>query len=465
MFVGRERELNKLEELYRSGKFECAVIYGRRRVGKTALIREFIRNRKAIFFTATETSGQGNLENFSRSIHEFFYQGGPDAPLYRNFEEVLKMVCDHAAPERLVLVIDEYPYLAASYRAISSILQKMIDHQFRETKLMLILCGSSMSFMENQVMGYKSPLYGRRTAQFKIEPLGFFESKSFFTRFKIEDLALVYGITWGVPQYLELVDEKKSAGENIRAMFLDPKSYLFEEPSNLLKQEVREPAMYNAIIRTIAMGSTKLTEIADKAGIETALSVIYLRNLCSLGIVKKEEPVTGDSRRKTIYRIGDSMYRFWYRFVPPLVDLIMNDAATEAWKWIEPELPAFMGHVFEDISKEWLWRENTCGRLPFVFSSAGRWWGHDNVRKEEVEIDILGFSPDREEAIFGECKWTNSLVDAPVLETLSARANLFRYRNKYLYLFAKRGFTAGCKKAAGRLNARLITFAEMNSGL
>jgi AAA+ ATPase superfamily predicted ATPase len=427
------------------------------------MIREFIQDKKTIFFTATETSAQGNLENFSRSINDLFYQTGIGALLYRNFEEALKAVYDHAVSKRLVLVIDEYPYLAASYQAISSILQKMIDHQFRETRLMLVLCGSSMSFMENQVMGYKSPLYGRRTAQFKIEPLGFFESKNFFTRFKLEDLALIYGITWGVPQYLELVDEKKSLGENIRAMFLDSKSYLFEEPSNLLKQEVREPAMYNAVIRTIAMGSTKLTEIAGKAGIETSLSSVYLRNLCALGIVKKEEPVTGDSRKKTIYRIGDGMFRFWYRFIPPLVDLIINGVSTEAWKWIEPELSAFMGQVFENISKEWLWKENVAERLPFVFSNAGRWWGTDRVRKEEAEIDILAFSPDREEAIFGECKWTNGLVDTPVLETLSARANLFQYRNKYLYLFAKRGFTAGCKKAAGKLNARLITFAEMNS--
>jgi AAA+ ATPase superfamily predicted ATPase len=328
---------------------------------------------------------------------------------------------------------------------------------------MLILCGSSMSFMENQVLGYQSPLFGRRTAQFRIDPFTWFETREFFGgtegRFTAEETAQAYGISGGVPQYLSLLNEKLSIPENIKKNFLDPNAYLFEEPQNLLKQEVREAAVYNGIIRVIASGSSRLSDIAAKTGIVSSAAAVYLNNLISLGIVARETPI-GNNKNNTIYRIADSMFRFWYRFIPGNIALIQSGMADHAWKRIELQLQAFMGPVFEEICKQWLWRENAAGTLPLLFTNAGRWWGNDPIRKKEAEVDILCPSEDSA-VIIGECKWTHTLVHTDVLETLIERSELFDYKEKYLYLFSKKGFTQGCKKLAKKTGARLISFDDM----
>jgi len=460
MFVGRHTELQKLNQLYDSGKFEFAVIYGRRRVGKTTLINEFVKDKETIFFTGLETNAKENLENFSQSITRLKY-GDISAPVFSNFQAALDVVYNMAKEKRVVLVIDEYPYLAGSYRGFSSILQVQIDEKFKLSKLFLILCGSSMSFMENQVLGYKSPLYGRRTAQFKIKPFDFFETKEYYGGFKPYDLATIYGITGGVPQYLEQMDDKLSVEDNIKKNFLDASAYLFEEPTNLLKQEVREPAQYNAIIKAIATGSSKSSEISSKVDLESSACASYLKNLMSLGIVKKEKPITDDSVRKTIYTIEDNMFRFWYRFIPNNVSLIQNGMADRAYQKIEAQISDFMGKVFEDICQQWLWHENAAGKLPIEFTNLGRWWGNDPINRCEAEIDILAYE-DKDNAIFGECKWTTEKVGTDVLDILIDRSQLFRYKNNHLYLFAKSGFTSGCvDKAKSMGNVTIVTFDEM----
>ena len=461
MFVGRQSELQKLNKLYDSDRFECAIIYGRRRVGKTTLINEFIKDKDTIFFTGLETNSKENLENLSRSIMGLRNGFDVPSPIFNSFQDALDDVCELAKDKRIVMVIDEYPYLAGSYQGMSSLLQIQIDHKYKNSKLMLILCGSSMSFMENQVLGYKSPLYGRRTAQFKLRPFDYFQSKEYYSRFKPEDLAVIYGITGGVPQYLAQMDDTLSVEDNMKRSFFDSSAYLFEEPGNLLKQEVREPAHYNAIIRAIASGSSKNSEISSKVELPTSACTAYLNNLISLGILRKETPITESSTKKTIYAIEDNMFRFWYRFVPDNISLIQAGMADRVWKKVEPQLPAFMGRVFEDICKQWLWRENAAANLPILFANLGRWWGNDPIRKCEAEIDILAYADD-DHAIFGECKWTNGYVDTGVLDSLVQRSELFRYRYKYLYLFAKTGFTVGCSEKAKQIGATLITFSEMN---
>jgi AAA+ ATPase superfamily predicted ATPase len=459
MFVGRRRELNKLHEMYGSDKFECAVIYGRRRIGKTMLINEFIKGKRAIYCTGLETTDRENLENFSRSIMTALPGVEIDA-VFPNYRAALDSLYEMSKDERLIMVIDEYPYLAAAYPGISSLLQTQIDGKFKGGKLMLILCGSSMSFMENQVLGYQSPLYGRRTAQFKILPFDFFETLCYYKNFDPYETAVVYGVTGGVPQYLSLIDDSLDVGENLRRNFFDPNAFLFEEPANLLKQEVREPARYNAVIRAVATGSSRVAEIASKADMETGACTNYLKNLIALGIVRRETPAAETSTRKTIYTVSDSMFRFWYRFVPGNAALIHSGMADRLWQRVEPQIPSFMGGVFEDICKQWLWRENIAGRLPVPFTGMGRWWGNDPIGKQEAEIDILAVS-DEDSALLAECKWTNEKADAGVLEALLRRSELFRYRKKCLYLFSKSGFTSGCEEKARQTGATLVRFEEM----
>ena len=460
MFIGREKELASLNKLYNSDKFEFVVLYGRRRVGKTALINHFIDGKPAIYFIGVESNAKQNLENFSKNIIE--YASGYEGDMsFLSFQSALEMVFRLSEKERLILAIDEYPYVARSSKSFASTLQLLIDKHKDRSRLMLILCGSSMSYMEDHVLAYKAPLYGRRTAQIKLRPFDFAETCSYFKNFSAEDKALIYGTVGGTPQYLLQMNDKLSIEENIKNTFLDATSFLYEEPMNLLKQEVREPAIYTAIITAIATGSSRMSEISNKVGENTNVCSTYLKNLITLGIVQKELPYGEKTSKKAIYFIDDNMFRFWYRFVPENASLIARGAADLVYQRIEPYLPDYMGKVFEEICKQYLWELLLSSRSPVVFASLGRWWGNDPLHKHQAEIDIMG-EQDKNTALFAECKWTNEKVDLGVLETLIERSNIFAYQKKYYFLFSKSGFTKGCVEKSKQLeNVTLITYSDV----
>lgn len=460
MFIGRDRELTTLNKLYKSNKFEFVVIYGRRRVGKTALINRFIENKNAIYFMGVESNAKQNLENFSKSIIEHT-TGIETETSFLSFQSALEHIFKLSEKERIILAIDEYPYVARSSKSLASTLQLLIDKYKDNSKLMLILCGSSMSYMEDHVLAYKAPLYGRRTAQMKILPFDFDETCRYFEHFSDEDKALIYGIVGGTPQYLLQMNDDLSVEDNIKNTYLNSTSALFEEPENLLKQEVREPALYNAIITAIATGASRMSEISGKVGEDTNVCSTYIKNLISLGIIQKETPYGEKASRKSVYSIEDNMFRFWYRFILENNSIIARGAADLAYKRIVPFLPDYMGKVFEEICKQYLWKLLLSGKCPVNFSTLGRWWGNDPIAKSQVEIDILA-EQDKNTALFGECKWTNEKVDLGVLETLVKRSKLFLYKNVHYYLFAKSGFTKGCIEKANEMgNVTLVSYKDI----
>lgn len=461
MFIGRKTELQQLNTLYKQDKFQCVIIYGRRRVGKTTLINEFIKDKDAVYFTGIESTSKDNLENFSRSIAALNNANTDNAPVYKDFRSALIDIDALAQNRKIVLVIDEYPYLARSYRPISSLLQELIDTKFKNNaNLFIILCGSSMSFMEKQVLGYQSPLYGRRTAQFHIRPFTFYEAAAYYKNFSNEDLAVVYGITGGIPLYMSFITDTLSLKDNIINTFLMPSGYMYEEPFNLLNQELREPAMYNAIIRAVATGSSRISEIASKVGIENAAATSYIDKLIELGIIEKEVPAgTAGKSRKSIYGIKDGMFRFWYKFIPENNILVQRNMPEAAWTNIQPHINEYMGKVFENICADYLLENYT--NLPVQFQNFGRWWGNNPKMKREEEIDIVAANNDK--AILCECKWRNEKTDKDVLETLLERRKLLPWFNEcYYYIFSKSGFTASCQQLANENDkVKLITYKDM----
>lgn len=465
MFIGREKELDKLNRLYHTDDFQCAIIYGRRRVGKTTLINEFCRDKRAVYFVAIESTIKNNMTNLSRSIFAMTMPGLETTPTFETLDQAFDYLYALAKEERIVLVIDEYPYLANADKSTSSVLQMYIDQKLKNSKLYLILCGSSMSFMENQVLGYQSPLYGRRTAQFKIKPFDYYTSALFYPDYSFADKALAYGVTGGVPQYLEKINPKLSLKENIIYNFLDDNGYFFEEPSNLLKQELREPQIYNAIITAIANGASKLNEISTGVGLETSVCSTYIKSLISLGLLEKEKPIGEENAKKSIYKITDHMFKFWYRFVPNNISAITSGNGVEVYdRIVEPHLNEYMGKVFEDMAVQYLLRLNLKKELPFVFFNIGRWWGTNAATKEQVEIDIIATFNEENQAIFAECKYKNSLVDIDVLHKLVDRAELIKkYQEKYYYLFSKSGYTNRLQSSNNK--ATLISLSDMYAPL
>lgn len=460
MFVGRQTELRKLQEMYETDQFQMAVFYGRRRVGKTTLINEFCKGKKAVYFVGIESTEKENLEFFSKAVWQTMAPG-MSMGSFTSFSNLLEYIAAEAERDRLILVIDEYPYLAQAYPAISSVLQACIDRHMKKGKLFVILCGSSMSFMEHQVLGYKSPLYGRRTAQFKILPFHLWDAMKMIPGFSPEDQALLYGVTGGIPEYLSRIRTDWSVEKNLTDLFFTSSGRFFEEPSNLLKQELRDPSTYNAILTAVADGKTKLNEIATTVGIASGGCSNLLSSLIELGLVRREIPVTETSSRKTIYGIEDQMFRFWYRFVGTNTNLITAGYGEQVFRnEVKEQLSDFMGSVFEKICRDWMIKEAGENRLPFCFSQIGRWWGGNPQTKKQEEIDILAISGSS--VMIGECKWQNEPVSQNVLDNLLRRGTLFSYERKYYFLFSKNGFTKGCMEAAQKYDeVRLVSFLEM----
>lgn len=450
MFVGRSDELQVLEKLYAKETFQFVVIYGRRRVGKTTLIGQFIQNKDAIFFSAQEANDHMNLDLFTQQVYAFFNvpktMGG-----FRNWDDAFSYIALQAKTRRFILAIDEFPYAAQANKGLKSILQNIIDHQLKDSGLFLILCGSQISFMENEVLGYKSPLFGRRTSQMKIEGFDYLDAARLMKGFNNEDKIKLYSSVGGTPHYLAQIDCALTFEENIKDLYFNTSGYLYDEPLMLLAQELREPAMYNSVISAIAGGASKLNDIATKIGEDSKKTMKYVTSLLNLRIIHKEYPF-GDNpakSRKAVYRISDNCYNFWYRYV------FLNRGAIEkgtgaavADRLVFPTISEFIGKpAFEEICHQYIVRLNQSNRLPFLATGFGCWWGTDDRKRQQSDIDIVVHSKAGEDVLLGECKWRNELDDVSEIKKLMDKAHLLSgYRNYSFYLFSKFAFSAAAKQ-------------------
>lgn len=461
MFYCREEELRIMNRRYDKDRFECIIIYGRRRVGKTALINEFCKGKKTIYFSALNASSQENLEALSKAFYLCKEPEGLHAPVYENYADVLDEITEMAKKDRLIFVIDEYPYLAKAEKSISSRLQHLIDHAWQNTGMYLILCGSSMSFMEYQVLGYESPLYGRRTAQFKIQALTYREITAFYPELDLEEQALLYGVTGGIPHYMNKLEAEDGLDEALIENLFQPSGYLFEEPENLLKQELREPAIYNSVISAIAGGASRANEISTKVGLESGICAKYLRVLLELGILKKETPVTEKPGKKTIYVIDDNFFRFWYRFVQRNMSAINAGRIRQIYEpAIKRFYPDYMGLVFEKMCREYLLRY--AKELPVLLSDVGQWWGTDKKTRTEVQIDIVGTPVEGNDYLIGSCKYKNGRIGVDELDLLRRYAEVFRKdAGFHYYIFSRGGFTQPLMELAKQGEVTLLTLEDI----
>ena len=466
MFIGRNSEITDLEKRLGSPRFEMIPIYGRRRVGKTRLVEEFTRDKKTIFFTANQFGEESNLKNLSQVIAATLF-GSFNKQMYPSFQDAFLEIAHQSEKinEPIIFVIDEYPYLAQSNMGISSVLQWVIDKYFLKIpQLMLILTGSQMSFMKRQVLGYESPLYGRRTGQIRLLPLGFAEAREFLPSLPINEFLTIFGITGGIPLYLTMMNDSYSLVENIKEYLLKPSTLLYEEPENLLMQELRTPNRYNDVLIAIANGATQLNEISNQTGIDSGSIIKYINTLIDLNILEKREPLTRIGKRKPIYVIQDGLFHFWYRYVPKYKSFIERKQMSSIWSRIEEDLILFTSLIFEDFCREWLYLNSE-----ILLKEVGSWWGNNPLIKDSSsnaeEVDVVGVGLEAEELVVGECKWRNEPTGLDVGKKLIQRAQFFPYNKKELYVFSKSEFTEELKEYAAKNSIILLTFKEMVSKL
>lgn len=439
MFNDRTEELAYLEQIYQERSARFLIMYGRRRIGKTELLRHFSQGKPHLFFASDLSSEQEQLRQFTEKLAQVANEAFLRTQPFTSWEAAFRYIFDHLVETVPLIIIDEFPYLCASNPALPSILQKVWDECGKDTAAFLIVCGSYMSFMEKEVLGNKSPLFGRRTGQILLQPLDFQELQAFFPRYAKEDLVYTYAILGGTPAYLQRFSDAKPFAQNIAEQILNKNAALYSEPRFLLMEELREPSLYFSILKAIAFGKTKLNEIVQETGMTDRHTVNkYLAVLQELYMIRREVPVTEEHPqkfRRGIYFLHDPFFRFWFRYVFPNFSYLEEGDIEYVWREkIEPDLETFVGPIFEQICLQTLKRLNRANQLPFKAARIGRWWDGTS------EIDVLAYN-ERGAYLLCECKWSTRPVGLNVLRDLEAQSAAFtKSSQRYFGLFSRSGF-------------------------
>ncbi len=465
MFVDRKAELANLEARYRSGRAELFVLYGRRRVGKTELLRHFCMEKPHVFFIATLSSDLNQLASFSQEIWRFTHADTPPGFTFPSWESAFRALGE--LPGRPVVVLDEFTYLVSGNKAIPSLLQKAWDESLRSSHLFLLLCGSYVGMMEREILGYQAPLYGRRTGSYLLPALDLPAATVFFPAYSPIQQIEAWAVLGGMPYYLSTFSDQSDIFANIRAHVLDSQGMLRREPQLLLMEELREPRNYFSVLRAIAQGATRLNEISQAARVgEVTTTARYLDILQDMRVVSRTVPATEnrpDKSKRGLYRITDAFLRFWFRYVHEnqgSLDLDLADAVLT--QRVQPTFDQFVSYAFEDAARSHvaqLARENQLGFLP---ERVGSWWDR------AAEVDVVAVSDADRAMLLGECKWSVNPVGTDILDDLQTKTALVdpdgRWPAVSYALFAKSGFTPALVARASAEGVRLVLPDDLVAG-
>ena len=457
-FHGRRKEAGMLQQAWRGDPSAFIPIYGRRRVGKSELIVHFMSDKRGIYFVGKRAPGDSQLQEFletsARSLNE---------PLLAQvrvsgWKEALELVVKRwTGKSKLILALDEFQWMAEACPELPSVLQELWDRSWAKSgRVMLILCGSYLGFMEREVLGKRSPLYGRRTAQLLLRPFPYLEAAEFHSRYSVTDQAKVYAICGGIPMYLLGFDPRQSVEQNIMAKFLDDTAVLAREPEFLLREELRDLMPYHAVLMALARGSTAPAQLAKATGIDVRGLSYYLNTLMELGYVQRRYPLTGDkpSVKSVRYALDDPLLRFWFRFVFPHQSVLRVLGPERGYtEIIKPEIDAYYGHCFERLSRECLpllYRDEQV-RSGFQI---GEYWD------KEVQVDVIGWREDNWTDLC-ECKWSDITSWSNLEAELEAK--VIRYPNKRNATISRRVFVRSVKSKTkpAKTGLRIHTLAEM----
>ena len=427
-FVDRESELQFLTDRYRSPVPECLILYGRRRVGKTTLLARFLQAVPGFYFLASEEGTARNIQDFSHYAGEFLNDPDFERSRYPDWETVIKALVRRRnfspPPEKkVVIIIDEFPYLIARDRATPSLFQRVWDTVLSQEPVMLILSGSSVSTMETEVLGYTSPLYGRRTGQWQLEPLSYPYLRRFLP-YDEEDLIMTWCVIGGIPAYLRLFRPDRTFWENVEEQILRKGAYLYSEAEILMQYEFREAGNYMAILRALAAGYTALAPLCQETGLDKGLVSKYLAVLSRMHLIDDEVPVTAHAGyRRRHYRLTDPYLTFWFRFVYPRRAETEMGQSREVLASIREGIAPYCGQMFEQLSHDLICRGILFGSS---YSRLGRWW------QKEAEIDLVGLNEVSGDVLFCECKWSavNHRQARGILAALREKAGEVRWQNE-----------------------------------
>lgn len=444
-FINRERELGALEKFWRGNEAQLIIIYGKRRIGKTELIKQFIKEKPHVYYLAQRINERENLRLLGEAFGEYYKDDILKNTGFQEWRWFFEYAQKHIQ-KRTLLVFDEFPYLAEANKGISSIFQAGWDEHLKNIPVFLILCGSSIGMMESEVLSQKAPLFGRRTGQIFLKPFSFADASKFYPGLPFERCLEFFSITGGNPSYLKRFNPKISLDRNIMESILQPETFLYDEVEFILREELREPRNYFAILKAMALGKHKFGEIVNETGLAKSNLHKYLFILEDLRLIHKEIPITEKNplkSRKGLYKLQDQFIRFWFRYILPNKRNIEEGTTDYVLKKIKNDFPAIVADNFETVCEEII--KGHKDKL-FSFDKIGRWWDKNE------EIDLVAVNDEEKKILFGEAKWSKKPVGVDIYDNLKRKSRLVDWnkeeRAEYFCLFSKNGFTDNLLKRA-----------------
>lgn len=467
-FFGRQTELQALLEVSRRPGAQFVIVYGRRRVGKTTLLLKWGEESglPTVYWTAVRGTTSNIRQEFTQAIWRTLAPGAA-APSFDSWEALFDNLIVLTGDRRVLVILDEFPWMTEADPSIPSRLQNIWDHRLKGTNLLLVLAGSHIGMM-SRLFEYQSPLYGRFGAQLLVKPLPFATLSSFLPHYELERRISTYAVVGGIPAYLELLDDTQTLAANIKTRVMSPTGIFRNEPFFLLSDQVREPRNYIAVLRAIGRGRHVLDEIATETGLAKHQVSSYLDRLQDLRMVERRLPVTVPPNKRSRshqgrYHLLDHYHRFHFRFIDPNLDLLEQGRVEQVWGQLEEQFRAFIGGtVFEELAREWVWREADAGRLPFVPEHVGSHWGRG------IQIDVAAIHWAERWLLLGESKWGLERLHAGDIREFGDKAARFVAQtfpgwSVQLCFFARAGFTEAARAEGARTGVRLIPLGELES--
>ena len=441
MFIGRVSEMNELEQRWQRRQFEFGVVYGTRRIGKTTLLQEFVKGKNAFYFQARKADEKDNLNAFSREFRKS--QGLDEHVSYNSFSDAFDSIADRSKKQRMILIIDEIAYLCQKSKALLSLLQFYIDGAFRKANLMIILSGSNVSFMEEILNNRNDPLYQRATFQIHLEKMPFGEARQFVADSTAEEQVQYLGLFGPHPYYLGMIDHAVSFQENVRRLLYSKYGTLLDAPEKIMPTGVSDQNMYNSIIQAVARGKRFSKEIAEAVGVESNYAAKYLSSLLQMQVLEKRESFIRN-KKTNYYVVGDSLLRFWYRFIFDQRDVIQNGFGEVLFNEDQEGIFDFIARSFEDVALLWMDEQNRNGKLPVYYGPFRNYTVENSKLNRSVELDGLaeGLGKNKQHLLVVECKYRKKPFNSSMLAHLKESVSLFdTYEVIDYYLISKTGFT------------------------
>lgn len=467
----REMEMGLLNDLQGRSGAQFLILYGRRRIGKTALVTEWGKDIQTpyLYWMASQTSATNQLRNFSKALFQFLHPNTSVSPTfsYSSWDAAFAEIARASTDQRMVIVLDEFTYVMQSDSEVPSLLQRAWDHLLKESQVFLVLMGSLAGIIQRAALDYQSPLYGRATARLKLHPLSFGALADMLPHYTSEQRVAVYTITGGVPAYIELFDDKLNILQNLQKRIITPTNVMLSDAVFLLHEQLDDPRNYMAVLDAIASGFHNLTDIATMSGIERSNITKYLMVLRELGYVERLVPATvkrPERSRKGRYVIIDPYLRFYYRFLSPYRGAIEQGRVNQVSSLLYDHLLDFIGtHTFEELSRDWVNIASEMGSLPFLPERTGSFWSKD------AQVDVVAINWRTKNILLGECKWGQKKVNRGIIQTLLDKTSVVlpektKWDVHYVF-FARYGFTKEAEVLAKKNQAMLITLPQIEADM